>query len=68
MMPNYNDPPKYMTTAQLYCYTSLKRPTAETVAEKAGARIKLKDTRRVLYDREKIDEYLRKIAEGGSEE
>ena len=67
-MPNYNNPPRYMSAPQLYAYTSLHRPTAENLAKKAGARINLGDARRVVYDREKLDAYLDKLSEGGSEE
>ena len=67
-MPNHNTPPRYMSTPQLYAYTSLHRPTAEKLAERAGARIKVDGARRVLYDREKLDAYLDKLSEGDAAE
>ena len=59
--------PRYLTRLQLYEYTTLRRPTAEQLAKEAGARIVLPNTRRVLYDREKLDQYLQSIADQGKE-
>ena len=67
-MKNHNAPPRYMNAPQLYAYTSLHRPTAENLAERAGARIKVDGARRVLYDREKLDDYLDKLSEGEAAE
>ena len=57
-MQEFKQPPRYLTTPQLYEYTTLRRPAAEHLAELAGARIEVPGTRRVIYDREKLDAYI----------
>ncbi len=58
--------PRYLTRFQLYEYTTLGRPAAERLAIAAGARIEVPGARRVLYDREKLDQYLEAIRSGGN--